>query len=203
MKLAKLCEMCKKEYLVRQDKILTSKTCSFICRGKYAGNVGRKKVLDEWAKDTKEQIKQKLKDSYLRFVDIKQGCWGWKGAKKSEKFKYGTLTFRGKEYLSHRLSYYLYFGDIPEKMYVLHKCDNPECSNPEHLFLGTYLDNKRDQIRKGRAKVEKLNEKKVSEIKKMLADKFLHKEISKKYGISATTIWSIQTGRTWNDIKPE
>lgn len=200
MKLPKICEICKKEYLIRKDKIFTSKTCSYTCRGVYAGTIGRKKILDEWEKDTKEQIKQKLEICFNKFVIKKNGCWGWKGSKKSHKFKYGTLSFRGKEHLAHRVSYFLSKGEIPKKMYVLHKCDNPECSNPEHLFLGTYLDNKRDQIKKGRAKVEKLDEHKVAQIKKMIKNNEYHKDISKKYGISRTTVWCIQSEKTWKDI---
>ena len=85
-------------------------------------------------------------------------------------------------------------------MYVLHRCDNPECSNPEHLFLGTYLDNKRDQIEKGRSSVEKLNVEKVRTIRQMLKDGILHKMIAKEFGVSMTTVWCIEIEKTWKGI---
>lgn len=195
-----ICKSCGKEYKVRKDKALTSKTCSLVCKMKYLGKMSVEKLHSKWSNDTEEERLKALKDSYERFVIKKDGCWTWSGSKKS-KMPYGNLTFRGNgNYSAHRVSYEVYIAPIPKGMSVLHKCDNPECSNPEHLFLGTYLDNKRDQIAKGRAGVEKLNVYKVKKIKNMLIKGVLHKMISKEFGISLTTVWSIQTGRTWKDI---
>ena len=63
---------------------------------------------------------------------------------------YGRTTYKGKNWTTHRLMYYLTKGKIPQKMCVLHKCDNPLCINPEHLFLGTQGDNMRDMHQKKR-----------------------------------------------------
>jgi hypothetical protein len=195
-----ICKVCEKEYSPRRDKVLTSKTCSSICKMKYLGTKSQEKLHKYWDSRSEEEEKSDLKQVYEKFVVKKVGCWSWNGAKKS-KLPYGNLTFRGKELTAHRVSYELHIGKIPKGMSVLHRCDNAECSNPDHLFLGTYLDNKRDQIAKGRAIVEKLNVEKVREIKKMLRDGILHGIISKRYGISMTTVWCIQTGRTWKDIE--
>jgi len=76
-------------------------------------------------------------------------CWGWNGALTDG---YGQLRFKlnGRMLRAHRVSYEIHFGKIPAGMFVCHKCDNPICSNPTHLFLGTNLDNLNDCIKKGR-----------------------------------------------------
>lgn len=83
------------------------------------------------------------------------GCWIWLGAR--DQYGYGKLGSHGRHMLSaHRLFYTFYKGEIPEGMSVCHKCDTPPCVNPDHLFLGTPLDNARDRERKGRGKFKKL-----------------------------------------------
>lgn len=193
-----MCVVCGKTYSVVASKKLTSKTCSLPCRGVYAGNISatkyRKRIADESSKETRLM----LLNVYNKFVIRGNGCWGWSGAVKP-KMAYGQLSFRGAK-MAHRVSYELFVGLIPEGKLVLHKCDNPTCSNPKHLFLGTYLDNKRDQINKGRASVEKLDQYKVAAIKKSLRAGVTMIRLSRDYGVSRTTLWCIKTGRTWADI---
>lgn len=84
---------------------------------------------------------------------IKKGndeCWLWTGSINSSEYKYGRIGVNGKNELAHRVSWILTYGNIPEEMNVLHKCDNPQCVNPNHLFLGTHQDNMDDMINKGR-----------------------------------------------------
>lgn len=78
------------------------------------------------------------------------GCWLWQAS--GIPAGYGTFSVRGKKCRAHRVSYGLFVGPVPAEKCVLHKCDTPKCVNPEHLFLGTHLDNVRDKIRKGRAR---------------------------------------------------
>lgn len=87
--------------------------------------------------------------NFWKKVIKSDGCWKWTAAKNESG--YGMFGI-GKKKLdrAHRISWKLLRGDIPKGLFVLHKCDNPECSNPEHLFLGTNLDNVRDMISKGR-----------------------------------------------------
>lgn len=78
----------------------------------------------------------------------KTGCWLWKGC--VDGSGYGQVKDKGRIWKSHRYSFSIYVGDIPEGLCVLHTCDVPSCVNPEHLFLGTKADNTKDMIEKGR-----------------------------------------------------
>ena len=74
-------------------------------------------------------------------------CWAWTGAKRSD---YGAIKIAGDSVLAHRVAWELTNGPIPEGQHVLHRCDNPPCVNPSHLFTGSHADNMRDAFRKGR-----------------------------------------------------
>ena len=75
------------------------------------------------------------------------GCWEWS---KSTRSGYGQVRWNGKLIFAHRLSYFIVNGEIPKGLFVCHKCDNPSCCNPDHLFLGTHIDNMMDMRTKGR-----------------------------------------------------
>ncbi len=84
------------------------------------------------------------------------GCWLWKATKVGH-MKYGSMRFRGRMQYAHRVSFIIHLGEIPQKMFVCHACDIPQCVNPRHLFLGTASDNKQDSIAKGRSKGKALS----------------------------------------------
>jgi hypothetical protein len=88
-------------------------------------------------------------DFMVKRYDHPKGCWEWQAAKSS--FGHGRAKIGGKLYSPHRLAYEKHFGPIPTGKMVLHKCDNPSCVNPDHLFIGTARDNVRDMMSKGRA----------------------------------------------------
>jgi hypothetical protein len=75
-------------------------------------------------------------------------CWPY--IQSRDKDGYGQFYYHGKNWRSHRLAWYFTHGDIPMDHCVLHRCDNPCCCNPQHLWLGTVEDNVQDMIRKGR-----------------------------------------------------
>lgn len=76
-------------------------------------------------------------------------CWEWAASRRNN---YGQAYFGGKRLVAHRLIYEHLCGPIPPGMFVCHRCDNPPCCNPAHLFLGTNMDNVRDAMSKGRLK---------------------------------------------------
>jgi hypothetical protein len=88
---------------------------------------------------------------FKRHADIsdENNCWEWKAFKNAKGYGQTKIGGRsGKLILSHRLSWVINFGEIPEGLHVCHKCDNPSCVNPNHLFLGTNLDNIKDRVSK-------------------------------------------------------
>lgn len=93
------------------------------------------------------------KPIWQTFVDLcsaqPDGCIEWRGHKDPKG--YGRFTSHGGEVLAHRIAYSMHYGSIPDGMHVLHRCDNPSCVNPRHLFPGTNQDNVDDKMRKGRA----------------------------------------------------
>lgn len=131
-------------------------------------------------------------------------CWEWTGSINSEG--YGNINI-GKTEKAHRFSYLAFHGKIDPLKVVCHKCDNPPCVNPHHLFLGTREDNLKDCIAKGRAKyshgeshrLAKLTSKDVLVIRELLS-KRSQLAIAKKFGVSDKSISNIKKNRTWKHV---
>ena len=97
----------------------------------------------------KIQLTDKEKSKFWSKVLKTNCCWIWNGWIK--KNGYGGINFSGKNFYAHRISFIIANGEIPDSQPVIcHRCDNPRCVNPSHLFAGTTLDNVRDMISKGR-----------------------------------------------------
>ena len=131
-------------------------------------------------------------------------CWIWPYGKITAG--YGEFIFSAMHFYTHRFMWQEIHGKIPDDMCILHKCDNPSCINPAHLFLGTKLDNTRDMISKDRnPKGEDYNHAKLTnnhviEIRQLLSKGIYQKDIASIYNVSQDTISAIKLGQTWSHI---
>ena len=95
-----------------------------------------------------EKYNEKFFIKFCNKIDFTNYCWLWKVSKSSNG--YGQISYKGTNYLAHRLMWEFLYGKIPNKLCICHKCDNHACVNPSHLFLGTYSDNMLDCSKKKR-----------------------------------------------------
>jgi hypothetical protein len=141
------------------------------------------------------------------WAKVKRGnaCWIWKAYRNANG--YGTIGQGGRQaphLLAHRVSWMIHFGPIPEKLAVLHKCDNPACVKPSHLFLGTHDDNMKDAAVKGRtAKGEGhgLSKLKKSAIFLIRSMECRQTEIADTFGITQSNVSRIRNNHTWKHIQ--
>jgi hypothetical protein len=128
------------------------------------------------------------------------GCWMWTGAVNAAG--YGVMRSVGKRnHFAHRLSYELHTGPIPDGFLVCHTCDRPGCSRPDHLFIGTHVDNAMDMRVKGRAAKgearSKLTERDVALIR---ASNDTSSSIGVALGVTRTTVDRIRHRKTWTHV---
>ena len=145
--------------------------------------------------------------SFLENIPSDNSCMEWPFEK--NKTGYGFVVYEGKSWRVHRLSFTFTNGAIREGFHVCHKCDNPSCFRPDHLFEGTDLDNQRDKVAKGRCHKalpsmrgekhgnSKLTEIQVLEIVAKRRNGQTLTSLGTEYGVSFTNIWNIMNGKAW------
>lgn len=136
------------------------------------------------------------------------GCWLWTGpVDPPPRFPYGRLWYRGVTIVAHRAAWMVLRGPIPAGLNVLHKCDNPYCVNPDHLFLGTSKQNTADMIAKRRdiwrnQKGENNHGRKITaaQARAIFLDPRPQEKIGKDYGLTQTAVGHIKRGITWREV---
>ncbi|MBO1080875.1 HNH endonuclease signature motif containing protein [Roseomonas haemaphysalidis] len=137
------------------------------------------------------------------------GCWLWMGRADYSNPRYTAATFeiRLVRFVAPRVSVAMHRGPIPVGLCVLHKCDNPLCVNPDHLFVGTRAENTADMFAKGRSRTapvlgERHGQAKLNPaaVKHIRASALPGNALAKQLGVSPTAVWSVRTGRTWSHV---
>ncbi len=139
-------------------------------------------------------------------------CWEWTGAK--SRFGHGRIKLNGKLHSPHRIVYQMLVGNIPENYLVCHRCDNPSCVNPRHLFVGTHSDNMKDCAAKGRLNSQlnaasfqgakhpnaKLTDEKVREIRLRAANGEPKKRLAREFGVHKSIIQKVIQRKRWAHV---
>lgn len=135
------------------------------------------------------------------------GCWVWTGTVNRGRGGYGEIRLsKDSRRQAHRLSYEVFLGQIPDGMQVCHRCDNPPCVNPEHLFLGTQKENLADSISKDRFQrgarhyKTKLTADDVREIRRLRDGGMMHADIAERYGLSEEGAAGIARRKRWAHV---
>lgn len=156
------------------------------------------------------RVNRQLRNLWDR-VSIKEvdKCWLWLGHK--DRYGYGRVTYKGRrEQLITRVVWELINGNIPKGMCVCHRCDNPRCVNPKHLFLATHSENMKDmkEKKRGRGKIMyglenpkgKLSKEQVAEIRRRRANGERGVNLAEEFGVTPTAICSIYKGRNHQEM---
>jgi hypothetical protein len=145
--------------------------------------------------------RQSIDERFWSKVDKKttEECWNWKA---SFCGKYGQITVDKEKHLAHRFSWIIHHGN-PGNLLVCHKCDNPSCVNPNHLFLGTPLENTHDMISKNRKPLgEKHRSSKLTteQIYDIRACNLSQTQLAAIYGVDQSQISNIKNRKQWKHI---
>lgn len=157
-----------------------------------------------------------LETRFFAKVKKTDGCWLWTGyrLKNDDGKTYGRLAVNGHLMLAHRCSWQMANGEIPQGLLVLHSCDNQQCVRPDHLFLGTQLDNVRDMHRKGRDRKacgidhheSKLTDAQVQEIRRRYVRRAVGvrgngKALAAEFCVSHVLIYKIVKNQQWKHVQ--
>lgn len=191
----------------------------------------KKITICEYCK--KEYIKKSfskkcsVKCRLISNIKINDKCWEWQG--NLGKNGYGKIRNNLEHWSTHRLSYFIFKGEIPDDILVCHTCDNKKCINPDHLYLGTHKDNAQDALKKGLLKstsgskwsestrekmksrpgpdkkgdkhhLRKLTSKNIYEIRTMLDEGIKQAEIAKIYDVNPSCISNVKRKKSWCHI---
>lgn len=160
-----------------------------------------------------------IRDRFWAKVDKRSDdeCWNWTANKLKRGYGLFYQTQPRATLYAHRFSWVLHFGPIPNKLQVCHRCDNPSCVNPKHLFVGTALDNIRDMDAKNRRKTipcpkgKVLNSKITRDIAQQIRELYAElptviikqpgetAKLAQRFGISQSQLWNIAMNKCWGN----
>ncbi len=184
-----ICRQCDREFLAKRSEIMRGNAlvCSRRCR------------------DDSKRKTFSADDFWSKVVKIENGCWTWNGLHDSNG--YGLVNVDGVKTRCHRVAFTLTNGPVEKGKYVCHRCDNPGCCRPDHLFAGTALDNSRDCAEKGRnCRGEKnwaarLKEDDIRQIRRLYGGGgYLQREVGVLFGISQMHVYKIVHHKIWKHI---
>jgi len=150
---------------------------------------------------------QQIEDRLEKYIDKSGDCWLW--TKGAFNYGYGRLSIgKSKQVRAHRFMFEMVYGEIPIGMNVLHKCDNPACVRPKHLYLGTQKDNVKDMLHRGRGGYKsfqgeshwasKLTMEKVKQIRDLWNKGGVYqKTLAEQFGVSQQVISKVVNYKTW------
>lgn len=192
----RVCECCGTSFFAEGHRVRQglARFCSVPC----GLTLAREERWRRYASTEEERL------NAMRITRGDDECWGWAGF----TYKgYGRISrapeHGGRAIGAHRLAYEIAYGPIPAGLTVLHRCDNPECTNPRHLFLGTNQDNNRDRDTKGRqAKGERQGSAKLTEadVRAIRASAETFDVLAARYSVSPATIAQAARGATWSHV---
>lgn len=175
-------------------------------RGVLQGSDGR---IIGTRKRSREEL---LEDFWSRVEKLPNGCWEWTAGKNGKNVgrDYGIVWAGGKK-KAHRFSYELANGTVPKGFYVCHRCDNPRCVNPAHLFAGTAKQNTADCIQKGRLNRPRGERQHAAvltaEIVKQIRSRYTPRSkrngcaaMASEFGVSKSLIHAIHNRRIWKHV---
>lgn len=203
----RLYRIANKEMLAAKDQAWReTRKCSVPgCTGRYLGNgycgrhYNRLRRHGDPAKALRPSTRGKTIGDRIAFYTRRgEDCWEWTGPMSG--VGYGRVRVGRGWQLAHRASYELEHGEIPAGLWVLHRCDNPKCVRPDHLFLGTAADNTADMLvkKRDRGPLPRLSEDAVRMIR---ASSAMGVALAMQYGVTPGTISNIRLRHTWKHVK--
>lgn len=148
-----------------------------------------------------------VEERFWSYVEKGPGCWRWLA--KTDRDGYGRFWVLPKTVRSHRFAWELENGPIPHGLAICHRCDNPTCVRPDHLFLGTNLDNVRDCVRKGRRRYgvgeanpcARLTAEAVVEMRRLFfVERMKQRDIARRFGVSQAAACLAISGQRWRHV---
>ncbi len=147
-------------------------------------------------------IEERIDERFWAKVHIdSSACWEWTAGRVTDG--YGCFWVDGRNIRANRMSWQMFYGEIPPGIFVLHRCDNPACVRPDHLFLGTNADNMRDCAQKGRIAngerqgLARLTHDQVKKIRELLAAGQGLTSLAREFRVTPQQIYNIKHKKSW------